>query len=221
MQVCLNSVERALRQPREIARPRRSLGVYRLFCLSTHEGYPEYAWTARDSAEFSRLIVTMDAEQRYLLDLQGYLHLKKVLSQAELVAARQAADAYSTVAFSGGSDVLAELGLGQKGDGSSNLQHAIAYDRALEWLCWHPGVWPIILELTGSRPQMNGPGTMIVDDVRYTVDDPNNNEIHWHCAREIGDNVESGEYDAPRARAAASCKVREDGTMSCNNFVVL
>ena len=36
----------------------------------------------------------------------------------------------------------------------------------------HPKIWPIILELTGGRPQMNGPGTMIVDDAQVRPPPP-------------------------------------------------
>ena len=145
----------------------------------------------------------MDAEQRYLLDLQGFLVIKGALSPVELEDARRAADAYSQRAFAGG-----ELppGFERKGARSSNLQHAVAFDRALEWLCWHPKVWPVVCELTGGQPQMNGPGTMIVDDAeqQLTVGAQQDGAIGWHCAREIGD-LEGGAYDASRARAAASC----------------
>ena len=70
--------------------------------------------------------------------------------------------------------------------GASNFQHAFAFDPCLEALCVHPKAWPIICELTDGRPQMNGPGTMIVDDVAQT-----GTGFHgdgggpgWHCAAE-------------------------------------
>ena len=81
-----------------------------------------------------------------------------------IAAAQQAADRYADEAFAAGDKGLPG-GFGQKGIGSSNLWCGIAYDKSLEWLCWHPRIWPLILELTDNRPQMNGPGTMIVDDV--------------------------------------------------------
>ena len=92
----------------------------------------------------------MDPEQRYLLDLQGFLLVKHVLSAAELAAAQQAAARYADAAFAAGEKRLPG-GFGQKGVGSSNLWCGIAYDKALEWLCWHPRIWPLILELTDHR----------------------------------------------------------------------
>ena len=86
----------------------------------------------------------MDPEQRYLLDLQGFLLVKHVLSAAELAAAQQAAARYADAAFAAGEKRLPG-GFGQKGVGSSNLWCGIAYDKALEWLCWHPRMWPLIL----------------------------------------------------------------------------
>ena len=137
-----------------------------------------------------------------------------------------AADAYTSAAFSPKSDdagnrVLANMGFGQKGAGSSNFAHAVAFDKSLEWLCWHPAIFPIVLELTGGKPQMNGPGTMIVDDAAHTTPEPsdgNEDSIHWHCAREIGDCEGGAGYDARRAHDAASCTVL-DGRVRCNNFV--
>ena len=152
-----------------------------------------------------------------------FLIVKGVLSAEELGAAQSAASAYAEAAFAG--DAMPEGFVGQKNTGSSNLAHAVAWDPALEWLCWHPKIWPIILELTDGRPQMNGPGTMIVDDVVHTTTSLSEGEpeedIHWHCAREIGDDTEpdTNSYDAERAEAAASCQVTE-GKCRCNNFVV-
>jgi hypothetical protein len=162
----------------------------------------------------------MDVEQRYLLDLQGFLIVKGVLSAEELTAAQQAAGRYADAAFTAGQEGLPG-GFGQKGARSSNMWCGVAYDKALEWLCWHPRIWPMILELTDNRPQMNGPGTMIVDDLQHSSvalrsDEPEP-DVAWHCAREIGD-LEDGSCDADRARAAASCELR-DGKLRCNNFV--
>jgi hypothetical protein len=162
----------------------------------------------------------MDAEQRYLLDLQGFLLVKGVLSAAELAAAQEAAGRYADAAFAAG-DAGLPGGFGQKGTGSANLWCGVAYDKALEWLCWHPRIWPLILELTDGRPHMNGPGTMIVDDLRQSSaalgDDEPEPPISWHCAREMGER-EDGSYDAQRAQAAASCEV-VGGELRCNNFV--
>eukprot|EP01052_Picozoa_sp_SAG31_P041992 SAG31_NODE_6530_length_1986_cov_2.842077_1_plen_321_part_00 len=162
----------------------------------------------------------MDEEQRYLLDLQGFLLVKSVLSDEELAAAQDAAGRYADAAFAASQAGLPD-GFGQKGARSSNLWCGVAFDKALEWLCWHPRIWPLILELTDNRPQMNGPGTMIVDDLQHSstslrMDEPEP-EVNWHCAREIGDQ-EDGSYDAQRARAAACCEMR-DGKLRCNNFV--
>ena len=120
------------------------------------------ALSARDAPSASGLEHhEMDKEQRYLLDLQGFLVVEDVLNAAELAAARAAADRYISGAFDGTPPLPAGFYAGSKGTaiaGHSNLQHAFAFDRALERLAVHPKIWPIVLELTDGRPQLNGPG---------------------------------------------------------------
>jgi hypothetical protein len=84
----------------------------------------------------------------------------------------------------------------------------------------HPRLWPIVLELTGQKPQLSGGGTrigtMIVDDASTTaVGDPMDLDhpsrarqggAGWHSNRDGGGNSRFG--------------LREDGTLHANNFVI-
>ena len=88
----------------------------------------------------------MTAEQRYLFDLHGYLHLKNVLSAKELAAARAAAERYVDTPPD-------ELPAGFRVDGR-RYEHGFAFDRALERLTMHPVTWPIVTELTRGRPRL-------------------------------------------------------------------
>jgi hypothetical protein len=133
--------------------------------------------------------MSMEPQQRYLLDLQGFLVVEDVLDQHELVAARTAADRYIDGVFEGEPPLPPGFYAGRKGTavpGHSNFQHAWAFDPALERLAMHPKIWPIVLELTGGRPQMNGPGTMIVDDAQVRPPPPRPTLAGWlalqlHC----------------------------------------
>ncbi|SVE41245.1 uncharacterized protein METZ01_LOCUS494099, partial [marine metagenome] len=98
----------------------------------------------------------MTPEQRYLFDINGYLHIPNLLSDNELAAARAAIDRYTSTT----DDALPE-GFSRSED-SKNYENGFAFDKALEALTLHPGLWPIIKEFTHDRPALTR-GTLLVD----------------------------------------------------------
>ena len=112
----------------------------------------------------------MTPEQRYLFDLNGYLHLRQALSDDELNAAQKAAERYVTTPES-------ELPEGFGKDGKRHL-HGFAFDKALERLTVHPATWPIVTELTNGRPRLTS-GTLQVN-----IPDQNDEALRLHCARD-------------------------------------
>ena len=103
----------------------------------------------------------MTPEQRYLLDLNGYLHLQNVLSPRELAACRAAADRHIDLCLavsSGDADpaVIENFGNGAKPgeDGGNGYGNGYAWEKSLEQLLFHPRLWPIVLGawLTLSQP---------------------------------------------------------------------
>ena len=113
----------------------------------------------------------MTAEQRYLFDLHGYLHLRNVLSAEELAAARAAAERY----VDSPPDQLPE---GFRVDGR-RYEHGFAFDRALERLTMHPATWPIVTELTRGRPRLVS-GTLQINAAATDQVQP----LRLHCARD-------------------------------------
>ena len=113
----------------------------------------------------------MTAEQRYLFDLHGYLHLRNVLSADELAAARAAAERY----VDSPPDELPE---GFRVDGR-RYEHGFAFDPALERLTMHPATWPIVTELTRGRPRLVS-GTLQINAAATDQVQP----LRLHCARD-------------------------------------
>ena len=113
----------------------------------------------------------MTDEQRYLFDLQGFLHLKNALSTEELTAARRAAERYVETPPE---DLPEGFGV----DGKRYL-HGFAFDKALEGLSLHPSIWPIIKELTNHKPRLKM-GSLMVDFPNNGASKP----LRLHCARD-------------------------------------
>ena len=113
----------------------------------------------------------MTAEQRYLFDLHGYLHVRNALSAEELAAARAAAERYVATPHE-------ELPEGFGVDGKRYL-NGFAFDPALECLALHPSTWPIVKELTRGRPRLAS-GTLQVDDASEGASEA----MRLHCARD-------------------------------------
>lgn len=98
----------------------------------------------------------MTPEQRYFMDLTGYLHLPGVLQGQDLSQAQEAAERYIRLppdkwppGFS------ADL---ERKD-ITGYKNGFAFDKGLEALTLHPTTWPIIDELTDSRPRFTS-GTL-------------------------------------------------------------
>lgn len=130
-------------------------------------------------------------EQRYLMDLNGYLHIKGCLSVDEIAAAREAVDEY--VSFTCHPEDLPE------GFSVDPFAHGFAFHKALEALAWHPKVAPALLELTDGKPKLSS-GTLLCQDDSYGGGG-------LHCARE-----DHGWQSAHWQVAAGRCH--------CDNFVV-
>lgn len=137
----------------------------------------------------------MTREQRYLFDLNGYLHLKGALSEEELSSARAAVESYLRTP----EEELPE------GFGSKNgriFENAFAWDKSLESLVFHPSFWPIVKEFTRGKPRLMR-GSMLVNM-------PFDDEVHagrFHCARE----------DFGWFSTRYECR---DGKIFCDDFVI-
>ena len=115
----------------------------------------------------------MNAKQKYLFDLNGYLHLKNVLAETELSNAQKAIDRLLEMP----SDKLPP-GIGRgNGNGDTSFSNGFSADKSLESLTWHPVTRPIISELTGGKPRF-GRGSLIVN-LHH-----NQKITSLHCARE-------------------------------------
>ena len=114
----------------------------------------------------------MTPEQRYLFDVTGYLHLKNVMSDAELRAAQEAAEEYINTPTE-------KLPPGFNSD-EKNLPNGFAFAKPLEALTMHRSTWPIIKELTNNKPQLLR-GTMIADRAGASESVEG---LRLHCARE-------------------------------------
>jgi hypothetical protein len=112
----------------------------------------------------------MTPEQRYLFDIQGYLHLKGALSAEEVCSARAAAERYIATPPQ-------ELPPGFAIEGRLH-KHGFAFDPALQALALHPSFWPIVCELTNDKPRLVS-GTLQAS--RYDLKDE---ATRLHCARE-------------------------------------
>ena len=135
----------------------------------------------------------MSPEQRYLFDLNGYLHLKGVHEEKELKEAQAAADRYITTPPE-------ELPSGFYVDGNRYVD-GFAFDKSLERLVCHPKTWPLILEFTEDRPRLSG-GTLQVSFAGTEHD-----AYRLHCARE-DNGPENSQFEV------------RNGKVFCNNFAV-
>ena len=98
------------------------------------------------------LRLSMDDESRFLLDLNGYLHLRGVLGPRELVACRAAVDRYVDLcaALAEGNaspDAMPEgfgNGSGPGKPGGQGYANGYAWEKSLEQLVFHRRLWPIV-----------------------------------------------------------------------------
>jgi ectoine hydroxylase-related dioxygenase (phytanoyl-CoA dioxygenase family) len=147
----------------------------------------------------------MTEKARYLLDLNGWLHLRGALDGAQLAAARDAAGRLTALPPQ---ELPPGIVLEVVADNTKpnaigcHYDKAFAFDRALESLAFHPALWPIVLELTNGRPMLKD-GVLLVDDNR--LNEPRGAGLH--CARE------------DFGPEAARYEVR-DGRIFCDNIAV-
>ena len=170
----------------------------------------------------------MTPEMRYLLDLNGYLHLRGALSPRELHACRAAADRYVALCAAveragAGASVPEGFGNGAKPGhpGGRGYSNGYAWEKPLEQLLFHRRVWPIVLELTDGRPGLST-GTMIVDDA--ALGQAHQQGSHLHCAREdVEGIVNPGRSPSNVAPFEGSCYCQRDPNsdrIRSDNFVV-
>ena len=135
----------------------------------------------------------MTPEQRYLFDINGYLHIPNVLSDSQLAASRSAIERYMATP----DDQLPE-GF-SRSENKKNYENGFAFDKALESLVVHSVFWPIIKEFTHDRPGF-ARGTLLVDS-------HNLGPGRLHCAREDF-GWESTRFDT------------REGRIYCDDFVI-
>ena len=135
----------------------------------------------------------MTPTQRYLFDLQGYVHIPDVLSSEQLAAGRNAIDRYIATP-----DDQMKEGFARSSDGKS-YENGFAFDKALESIVVHPTLWPIIREFTHDRPAFSR-GTLLVDTHEHPP-------LNLHCAREDY-GWQSTRYDT------------REGRIFCDDFVI-
>jgi hypothetical protein len=112
----------------------------------------------------------MTEEQRYLFDLNGYLHLKNVMTEEEVAAASKAARQYVET-----DEADLPEGFREKGQ---QLLHGFAFDKALERLALHPATWPFIKEVTNGRPRL------VTGSLRVNSPGELASALRLHCARD-------------------------------------
>ena len=171
----------------------------------------------RSNGEVSRGVrpadIGMTPQQRFLLDLNGFLHLKGVLQGDKLETARAAAYRYASA---DPSTLLAPFDqIRRDCDASvhehtpntaSHLGQAFAFDKSLEHICFDDQVWPCIHELTDGMPLLTS-GSLVCEDHRDGGH--GDRPVHLHCARE----------DSTGGPRAARFEV-SNGRIFCDNFIV-
>jgi hypothetical protein len=156
------------------------------------------------------------------------LHLRLgVLASANPIARRcpQGCDSYVCAAEAsrvGGPSLPSGFaGNGEAPALGSTYSNGFAWSTALERLLFHEATWPIILELTGGEPWMQGAVTLYDDFSRG-----NGHAMggFMHCKRDAQkrnpDALDRGGSDPAGYTEPVYCRAREDGTVECDNFVV-
>ena len=103
----------------------------------------------------------MTPEQRYLFDLQGFLHLESPLSDAELGAAQDALSCLELI-----SDEELPPGI-ERVNGGGGYTNGFSFAPAFEHLAMHPSIWPMLKELTANKPRLAS-GSLRVNTHRDT-----------------------------------------------------
>jgi ectoine hydroxylase-related dioxygenase (phytanoyl-CoA dioxygenase family) len=128
----------------------------------------------------------MTPEQRYVFDATGYLHIKNVLSEEELLKAQEAADRYIDTPH----DEIPDGFRYMETDAFHHHDRGFAFDKALERLLTHKATWPIIRELTANKPGLlrgslmldaHDCGYLYLHSIREQMLEGNgvSRDIHW------------------------------------------
>ena len=141
----------------------------------------------------------MNAKQKYLFDLNGYLHLKNVLAETELSSAQKAIDRLLETPSDKLPPGIERNNLAGAENGDTSFSNGFSADKSLESLTWHPVTRPIISELTGGKPRFNR-GSLIVNMHH------NQKMTRLHCAREDC-GWQTRRYGV------------KDGHIHCNDFI--
>eukprot|EP01043_Picozoa_sp_COSAG02_P010894 COSAG02_NODE_393_length_23190_cov_56.721926_12_plen_370_part_00 len=171
--------------------------------------------------------IIMTPEQRYMLDSSGYLILRGALSSKQIEDARMACDSY-VEAQENADAGRAQLPPGFPGNGGPDAigsrmiyANGFAWCRCLERLLFHEATWPIVLELTGSQPLMNG-GVTLYDD--FSRGNAHAMGGFMHCKRDAQkrnpDALDPDCTDPAGYCEPVYCRAREDGTIESDNFVI-
>eukprot|EP01046_Picozoa_sp_COSAG06_P018471 COSAG06_NODE_1288_length_9990_cov_17.463351_2_plen_342_part_00 len=116
---------------------------------SSHTGYSDRKHFFMEAHAPALEQHSLTPAQRFLLDNSGYLHIPAALSASETQHARSA--------------VEAALDGPDADDAADEVWHS---SRAMERLCcFHPAVWPAVMELTNGKPKL-WEGGVRVDDAR-------------------------------------------------------
>ena len=148
--------------------------------------------------------MSMTPQQRYMLDTFGFLKLEAALSASELAAAQEAADRYITLAQQ--EPEALPPGFEQDPNDNRRFVYGFAFDKGLEALATHPAIMPIVMELTGGRPQL-AMGTLQADG--QPSQNFHNEGLSLHRA---GDDSIPG--------TGPKLGVGPDGRMYCDDIVI-
>ena len=168
----------------------------------------------------------MTPEQRYMMDAQGFLILRGAMSDAEVEAGRAGCDSYvhAMEAARAGGPAVPPAFTGNSYDAGglgSTYGNGHVWSTALERLLFHRATWPIVLELTGGEPLMNG-GVTLYDD--FSRGNAHAMGGFLHCKRDAQKNnpdaLDPEGLDPAGYREPVFCRAREDGTIECDNFVI-
>jgi hypothetical protein len=138
----------------------------------------------------------LTTEQRFLLDVRGYLHLEGVLCPAEVEEARAALERVVEGYESGALPATPAWGLG--------------LEPALQRLCAHPDLLPIIDEFTEGTAHLVSAGCIVnrpLAHAQRAAGCKPTGSAQLHCQRE--EDIHLAEF-----------RVRSPGRISCNNFVI-
>jgi len=141
----------------------------------------------------------MTEKQKYLFDLNGYIHLKNALATDELNNAQAAIDRLLKMPSDKLPPGIERNNSAGAGNGDTAFSNGFSADKSLESLTRHPITSPIINELTGGQPRFNR-GSLIVN-LHH-----NQKMTPLHCAREDC-GWQTRRYGV------------KDGHIHCNDFI--